>query len=212
MATSGKPPIPNLEEVQARAQLHVTLAQTPDVPLDAETAAFFLSVHPKTMERWRTEKRPPHPMAMNAEGRSGVQVRYRVGELLDFIRQSQTQAEPTGASPFVSHTVVNGKRQKPSSMAWSIGDMVEVETLDEPFFITTDGLVLSHGWDEDVTVIAERLASGKSSIRWMAWDKALAAVWQDERLRLAWLGHADAVEPGLRAAVDANRQAALSRM
>lgn len=41
-------------------------------------------------------------MAMNAEGRSGVQVRYRVGELLDFIRQSQTQAEPTGGSPCVA--------------------------------------------------------------------------------------------------------------
>lgn len=212
MATSGKPPIPNLEEVQARAQLHVTLAQTPDVPLDAETAAFFLGVHPKTMERWRTEKRPPHPMAMNAEGRSGVQVRYRVGELLDFIRQSQTQAEPTGASPFVSHTVVNGKRQKPSSMAWARGDMVEVETLDEPFFMTAEGLVLSHCWDEELTVIAERLASGKSSIRWMAWDKALATVWQDERLRLAWLGYADAVAPDLRAAVKDLREQALSRI
>ncbi len=212
MATFLKPSIPNLEEVQARAQLHGTLAQTPDVPLDAETAAFFLGVHPKTMERWRTEKRPPHPMAMNAEGRSGVQVRYRVGELLDFIRQSQTQAEITAASPFVSHTVVNGKRQKPSSMAWSTADNVEVEALDEPFFMTADGLVLSHSWDEDVAAIAERLASGKSSIRWMAWDKALAAVWQDDKLRLGWLGHADVVAPSLRAVVEANRRAALLKI
>lgn len=209
MATSGKPPIPNLEEVQARAQLHVTLAQTPDVPLDAETAAFFLGVHPKTMERWRTEKRPPHPMAMNAEGRSGVQVRYRVGELLDFIRQSQTQAELTGASPFVSHTVLNGKRQKPSSMAWARGDMVEVETLDEPFFVTSDGLVTSHGWDEDVTTIAERLTLGNNSIEWMSWDKALARVWHDEHLRLDWLKHADIVTPDLRSVVEAKRKTAL---
>ena len=212
MATFRKPSIPNLDEVQARAQLHGTLAQTPDVPLDAETAAFFLGVHPKTMERWRTEKRPPHPMAMNAEGRSGVQVRYRVGELLDFIRQSQTQAEPTGASPFVSHTIVNGKREKPSSMAWATGDSVQAEALDEPFFMTADGLVLSHCWDEDVPAIAERLTSGKSSIRWMPWDMALAAVWQDERLRLAWLGQADSVSPSLRAVVESNRRAALLRM
>ena len=212
MATSGKPPIPNLEEVQARAQLHVTLAQTPDVPLDAETAAFFLGVHPKTMERWRTEKRPPHPMAMNAEGRSGVQVRYRVGELLDFIRQSQTQAEPAGASLFVSQKFANGKLQKPSSMAWATGDMVEMETLDEPFFMTADGLVLSHCWDEDVTAIAERLASGKGCVQWMAWDKALAAVWQDEPMRLEWLRHSDMVAPRLRDAVDALRRQHLSQM
>ncbi len=212
MATSRKPAIPNLEEVQARAQLHVTLAQTPDVPLDADTAAFFLGIHPKTMERWRTEKRPPHPIAMNAEGRSGVQVRYRVGELLDFIRQSQTQAKPTGASPFVSHTVVNGKRQKPSSMAWSIGDTVERENLDEPFFVTADGLVMSHGWDEDVTTIAERLALGNNSIEWMAWDTALARVWHDERLRLGWLRHSDIVTPDLRSAVEVKRKTALLRI
>ena len=212
MATSRNTLVPDLEEVQARAQLHAALANTPDVPLDSETAAFFLGVHPKTMERWRTEKRPPHPMAMNAEGRSGVQVRYRVGELLDFIRQSQTQAEPTGGSPFVSHKVVNGKRQKPSSMAWAIADPVELETLDEPFFMTADGLVISHCWDEDVTVIAERLASGTNTVHWMVWDKALAAVWQEERLRLAWLSHADTVAPGLRAVVHANRHSLLSRI
>ena len=210
--TSRNTLVPDLEELQARAQLHAALANTPDAPLDSETAAFFLGVHPKTMERWRTEKRPPHPMAMNAEGRSGVQVRYRVGELLDFIRQSQTQAEPTGGSPFVSHKVVNGKRQKPSSMAWATADTVEVETLDEPFFMTADGLVISHCWDEDVTVIAERLASGTNTVHWMVWDKALAAVWQDERLRLAWLSHADTVAPGLRAVVHANRHSLLSRI
>lgn len=182
------------------------------MPLDAETAAFLLGIHPKTMERWRTEKRPPHSMAMNAEGRSGVHVRYRVGELLYFIRQSQTQAEPTGTSPFVSHTVVNGKQQKPSSMAWPIGEMVEVDTLHEPFFMTVDGLVMSHGRDEELTAIAERLASGKSSIRWMPGDKALAAVWQDDRMRLAWLGHADLVSPRLRAVAEANRQSALLRL
>lgn len=212
MTTSGKSPIPNLEVVQARAQLHEALTQTPDVPLDAQTAAFFLGVHPKTMERWRTEKRPPHPMAMNAEGRSGVQVRYRVGELIDFIRQSQTQAESTGANPFVSHKVVNGKRLKPSSMAWATGDTVEVETLDEPFFMTADGLVLSHCWDEDVTAIAERLMSGKSSIRWMTWNKALASVWQNDRLRLNWLLHADSVSPTLRVAVQNLRDETLLRI
>lgn len=212
MATSRKPPVPDLEEVQARAQLHAALANTPDVPLDSETAAFFLGVHPKTMERWRTEKRPPHPMAMNAEGRSGVQVRYRVGELLDFIRQSQTQAEPTGGSPFVSHKVMNGKRQKPSSMAWATADAVELETLDEPFFMTADGLVISHCWDEDVTAIAERLASGKSCVRWMAWDKALAAVWQNEPMRLEWLRHSNMVAPRLQDAVEALRRQHLSQI
>ena len=45
-----------------------------------------------------------------------------------------------------------------------------------------------------------------------AWDKALAAVWLDDRLRLAWLRHADTVAPGLRAAAEEIRHTALSRM
>lgn len=212
MTTLSKSPIPNLEEIQARAHLHEALIRTPDVPLDAGTAAFFLGVHPKTMERWRTEKRPPHPMTMNAEGRSGVQVRYRVGELLDFIRQSQKQAEPAGASPFVSHKVVNGKLQKPSSMAWATGDMVDVDSLDEPFFMTADGLVFAHCWEEDVTTIAERIASAKNGIRWMPWDTALSAVWDDDKLRLGWLKHSDTVEPELRAIVEAHRHGAMLGM
>lgn len=97
-------------------------------------------------------------------------------------------------------------------MAWATTDTVEVETLEEPFFMTTDGLVLSHCWDEDVTAIAERLVSGKNSIRWMPWDQALAAVWQDDRLRLAWLGHADSVAPKLRAAVKNLRDQALTQI
>jgi hypothetical protein len=36
----------------------------------------------------------------------------------------------------------------------------------------------------------------------MAWDKALAAVWLDERLRLVWLGYADAVAPDPGTAVE----------
>lgn len=212
MTISSKSTIPNLEEVQARAQLHEALSRTPDVPLDAETAAFFLGVHPKTMERWRTEKRPPHPMAMNAKARSGVQVRYRVGELLDFIRQSQTPAAATVASTFISHKVINGKRQKPPSMAWATADMVDVETLDEPFFITANGPVFSHCWDEDVNTIAERLVSGKNKIQWMNWDVALAKVWDDENLRLEWLKHADAVTPEMRGRVDGIRQATLLKI
>lgn len=202
----------DFESVIARAALHEQLKNTPDVLLGHDQTAFFMGLHPKKLARWRHEKRPPHPMAMNAEGQSGVQVLYRVGELLDFIRQSQTQPEPTAVSSLVSHQVVNGKRQKPSSMAWATADTFEVETLEEPFFMTTDGLVSSHCWDEDVTAIAERLASRKNSIRWMVWDEALAAVWQDDRLRLAWLCHADSVAPTLRAAVKNLRDQALTRI
>lgn len=210
--TTGKPPAPSFDDALARAALHEQLKNVPDVMLNREQAAFFLGCHPKKLERWRTEKRPPHPTTMNAEGRSGVQVQYRVGELLDFIRQSQTQSDTTGASPFVSHKVVNGKRQKPSSMAWAAGDTIEVETLDEPFFMTADGLVFSHCWDEDVTSIAERLASGKNSIRWMPWDAALAGVWHDECHRLEWLKHADMVTPELLVAVEAKRRTVLSKI
>lgn len=210
--TTVKPPAPSFEDALARAALHEQLKNVPDVMLNREQAAFFLGCHPKKLERWRTEKRPPHPTAMNAEGRSGVQVQYRVGELLEFIRQSQTQAEATGASHFGSHKVVNGKRQKPFSMAWATADTVDVETLDEPFFMTADGLVFSHCWDEDVTSIAERMASGSNSIQWMAWDTALAKVWQDEGSRLEWLKHADVVTPEMRGLVNARRHATLSKI
>ena len=139
-------------------------------------------------------------------------MQYRVGELLDFIRKSQTQPEPTGENLFVSHKVVNGKRQKPPSMAWATAETIEMEIFEEPFFMTAGELVLSHCWDEDVTAIAERLISGKSSIRWMTWDKALAAVWQDDRLRLNWLLHADSVAPTLRVAVQSLRDQTLFRI
>jgi len=213
MAAAQKPSIPDLEEVLARAQLHAQLSKTPDLVLDHRTAAFFLGVHCKKLERWRTERCPPHPVAMNAKDKSGVAVMYRVGELLAFIQQSQTRPEPKKADdPEKTHQVVGGKRVKPSDMPWVASATVEAETLEEPFFMTPDSLVLSHGWDEDVTTIAERLISGTSSIQWMPWDKALAAVWLDDRLRLAWLRHADTVAPGLRAAAEAHRHAALSKM
>ena len=213
MAAAQKPSIPDLDEVLARAQLHAQLSKAPDVVLDPRTAAFFLGVHCKKLERWRTERRPPHPVAMNAKDKSGVQVLYRVGELLAFIQQSQTRPEPKKAGdPEKTHKVVNGKRVKPSDMPWVASATVEVETLEEPFFMTPDGLILAHGWEEATTTIAERLVSGSSRIAWMAWDKALAAVWLDDRLRLAWLRHADTVAPGLRAAAEEIRHTALSRM
>ena len=213
MAAAQNPSIPDLEEVLARAQLHAQLSKAPDVVLDQHSAAFFLGVHCKKLERWRNGNLPPHPVAMNATGKQGVQVLYRVGELLAFIQQSQTRPDPEGDNTSTQvHRVVNGKRVKPSAMTWVASDAAEAEALEEPFFMTADGLILAHGWEEATTTIAERLVSGSSRIAWMAWDKALAAVWQDDRLRLGWLLHADDVAPALRPAAEALRHRALTQM
>jgi hypothetical protein len=213
MATAKSRPIPNLEEVLLRASLHERLNNTPDVLLSIEVAAFFIDCHPKKLERWRTEKLPPFPVAMNANGKSGVQVQYRVGALLEFIRASEVQpVVDSGTAGFTAQKVVNGKRQKPDFMVWATGDPLEVEAIEEPFFIDGDGLVLAHGWQDDVSSIVERLVSHKMPITWMAWDTALAGVWQDERQRLGWLAHADTVSPDLRAAVESKRRAVLAKV
>jgi hypothetical protein len=200
-----------LDELLARAQLHEQLKNAPDLTLTADQAAFYLGVHPKKLERWRGEKLPPYPASMNAEGRSGVQVLYTVGALNDFIRSSQQEPAPVDASGMTSTRVINGKRVKPGTMSWIGSESVDSDSLDEPFFMNTNGTTISHCWDEDVGTVAERLRAS-TPIQWMTWNKALAGVWQDDRLRLAWLRHADAVAPGLRDAVDALRKQNLSQM
>ena len=212
MTKAKLPAAPGFEDAIARAALHEKLKNVPDVMLNPEQAAFFIGCHPKKLERWRTEKRPPFPVAMNAVGKSGVQVQYRVGTLLDFIADSQIQATTNNsATPLATHKVVNGKRVKPDAMTWAAEDAIEVDELAEPFFMNDDGLVVAHGWDEAVSVIAERLTVQRTPIEWMAWDDALAKVWQDERLRLSWLAFADTVAPLLRNIVEAKRVAALAK-
>lgn len=210
MTTAKPTAAPSFEDVLARAALHEQLKNVPDVMLNHEQAAFFLGCHPKKLERWRTEKLPPFPAAMNAVGKSGVQVQYRVGTLLDFIQESQPK-KIVSATQFVTHKVVNGKRQKPDLMAWALENSPEVEELQEPFFMDNDGLVVAHGWEESISAIAERLTVQRTPLKWMAWDDALAGVWQDEGLRLSWLAHADTVAPLLRADVESKRVAALAR-
>ena len=211
--TKAKPPAAlGFEDVIARAELHEQLKNVPDVMLNHEQAAFFIGCHPKKLERWRTEKRPPFPVAMNAVGKSGVQVQYRVGTLLDFIRESQIQAPANNsATQLLTNKVVNGKRLKPDVMTWTAEDSIEVDELAEPFFMDDDGLVIAHGWDETASVIAERLTVQRTPIQWMAWDDALASVWQNESLRLSWLAFADTVAPLLRNIVEAKRVAALAK-
>jgi hypothetical protein len=212
MTTSKTASASKIEEVFLRANLHDKLRNTPDVMLDIDTTAFFLGIHKKKLERWRTERRPPHPTLLNADSRSGVRVQYRVGALLDFIRDSQVQPGSASSTQGISvHKVVNGKREKPDTMVWLAEDVLNVDAIEEPFFISDDGLVLAHGWEDDVTTIAERLMSRQGVISWMTWDNALAGVWLDESCRLNWLAHADSVSPGLRAAVDLKRQAHLAK-
>lgn len=212
MTTSKTASASNIEEVLLRANLHDKLRNTPDVMLDIDTTAFFLGVHKKKLERWRTERRPPHPTLLNADSRSGVRVQYRVGALLDFIRESQVKPDSASDTVGVSvHKVNDCKRQKPDTMAWLAEDALNLDAIEEPFFISDDGLVIAHGWEDDVTTIAERLISRQGAISWMTWDTALAGVWQDESCRMSWLAHADSVSPGLRAAVDLKRQAHLAK-
>lgn len=212
MTTAKPTTAPSFEDVLARAALHEQLKNVPDVMLNHEQAAFFLGCHPKKLERWRTKKLPPFPAAMNAVGKSGVQVQYRVGTLLDFIQESQMQATTnTSVTQLTSHKVVNGKRQKPDALNWASKDSSEVDELTEPFFMDDDGLIVAHGWEEAVSDIAERLTVQRTPIGWMAWDDALASVWKNENLRLGWLALADTIAPLLRSIVESKRLAALAR-
>lgn len=201
----------DLETLRFRGQLQEDLVRAPDLTMTADQAAFYVGLHPKKLERLRAENRPPFPLRIDADSKSGSQVYYRVGELHDFIRQSQLKPEQPDTSGMTSTKVINGKRVKPNNMAWVCSDAMEAEALEEPFFVAPNGTTLSHCWDEDVSLVAERLRAS-TPIQWMTWDKALAGVWQDERLRLSWLSHADTVAPGLRPAVEALRKQALTQM
>lgn len=211
MTASKSKPAPSFENVFARAALHKQLENVPDVTLNHEQAAFFLGCHPKKLERWRTEKRPPFPIAMNAAGKSGVQVQYRVGTLLDFIRVSQIEAQTSSGTPYTTQKVVNGKRVTPNGLAWIANDSITIEDLAEPFFMNIDGLVIAHGLEESASAVAERLEILGTAIDWMTWDHALASVWEDEKLRLRWLALSDATSPSLREAVHAKRAHALAK-
>ena len=216
--------IPDFDEMTRRAALHETLRNAPDtMTLDAAEAAFFIGCSPKTMERWRLNNEPPSPIGMNSEGKSGVAVRYRVVVLQDFIRGSQIDPKAlekssgmnlgrnaAASNAMTLHRIINGKRPPP--IEWVDGASVEADDLAEPFFVDGNSLVVAHGWQDDVSTIAERLSSPSIHIQFMAWDSALACVWQDEARRLSWLGHSDNVAPGLRAAVEAKRQAKLAKI
>lgn len=191
--TEPKVPKPH-EDLNARIALHKALQSTPDVTLGIAQAALFLGVNPTKLERWRNHHQPPHPVGMNGDERGGYEVRYRVGELQDFLRK----------------TMPSEIRIEPEGMKWFDGAVVQADEIEEPFFMDSDGLVLAHGWEDSVSTIAERLLSPSCRIDFMSWDNALACVWQDEVRRLSWLGHSDNVAPGLRAAVESKRQARLA--
>lgn len=204
------PELPH-ENLAARIALHQAVQSTPDVTLTINQAALFLGCHPKKLARWRNEERPPLPVNLNSEDKQGVEVRYRVGTLQDFVRQSRVASPSPESAGYKSEVVTDGKREAPSSMRWSDGSNVAAEDIEVPFFVGGHGLVLAYGWEDDVTIIAERLLSPSIGVSFMSWDSALAGVWQDEDRRLSWLAHADSVAPDLRAAVAQKRQAQLTK-
>lgn len=212
MTTTKSKPALAYDDLEARIALHQQVQNTPDVTLNVNQAALFLGSHPKKLARWRLEKRPPFPVDMNSDSRSGVEIRYRVGTLIDFVRQSRTPSPSPASAGYKSECYVNGKRIDSKSMSWFDGSTVEADEIEEPFFMDSNGLVLAHGWEDSVASIAERLLSPACRIDYMSWDNALACVWQDEALRLSWLGHSDNVAPGLRAAVEAKRYAKLAKI
>jgi hypothetical protein len=82
----------------------------------------------------------------------------------------------------------------------------------EPFFVDSEGLVVSHSRDEDVAATANQRQPPSARVQWMTWDIALAKVWQDEESRLNWLTKSEPAFPGLREAVEAHRTAILSKI
>ncbi len=82
----------------------------------------------------------------------------------------------------------------------------------EPFFLDTDGLVISHARDEENATIVSRSTPPSATVQWMTWDNALAKVWQNEESRLTWLANSEPAFPGLRDAVKAHRDAILNKI
>lgn len=82
----------------------------------------------------------------------------------------------------------------------------------EPFFVDSDGLVISHARDEEMATIISRSTPPSATVQWMTWDHALAKVWHDEESRLTWLTESEPSFPGLRDAVKAHRDAILNKI
>ncbi len=82
----------------------------------------------------------------------------------------------------------------------------------EPFFVDSDGSVVSHARDEDKATNVSQSMPPSATVQWMTWDNALAKVWQDEESRLTWLAKSEPAFPGLREAVKARRDAILNKI
>jgi hypothetical protein len=54
--------------------------------------------------------------------------------------------------------------------------------LTTPFFADSDGLLLCHAW-ESPQVTFDHFMSPDTSVVWLGWVSALAAVWADEKNR-----------------------------
>ncbi len=82
----------------------------------------------------------------------------------------------------------------------------------EPFFVDSDGLVISHARDDDKATNVSPAPPPSATVQWMTWDNALAKVWKDEDTRLNWLTKSEPKFPGLREAVEAHRNAILNKI
>jgi hypothetical protein len=82
----------------------------------------------------------------------------------------------------------------------------------EPFFVDSDGLVISHARDEDKSTSASSSTPPSAKVQWMTWDNALAKVWIDEESRLNWLTKSEPKFPDLREVVEAHRNAILNKI
>lgn len=77
-----------------------------------------------------------------------------------------------------------------------------------PFYADLAGCLISMPLGADDLKPAER--QGPVQVLWLTWAEGLAATWQDESARVAWLNMADQSAPGLRQRAEAIRHARLS--
>ena len=188
--------------------LWTRLANRPkDFLLTTEEAAMYLRHSKKTLANWRSAGAPPKYVQFAGEGTSGARVLYELGDLRDLIA-SRKRTSSSDVMAFIS-TGVESRFQIASG-----GEPLRNDESDggSPFFVSAvmPGLVLAQCY-EPSRYLDTWLTDRDFVVAWLAWDDALAAVWEDEVSRQAWIQFADNLAPGFAAVVERKRSEKIDR-
>ena len=225
MATVDEQETPEQLE-KRREEVHIYMervaASSSTLTVNPAKAALFLSISESELESRRGRNEPPPPTPLWIPGQKGVRVYYFARTLVEHIRgEPISQINPyvnplygisLGANAAAANAAADRKaRSKMQPMRWSASLTVEAEDTTESFFVDPSNRVIMQCW-EDATKTADYFFSESIEVEWMQWDDALARVWEDEGIRLKWLGKSDVLAPGLRQAVEVKRKAMFSKI